>query len=123
MPRKSRCIEPEVAHHVTQRGVDKQNVFFSCGDRSTYLNLIEENLASCGVRVLAWCLMSNHVHLLLTPSGVGGCAALMHALAQRYAQYFNRKYQRTGTLWEGRYKSCVIESSGYILACYRCISS
>jgi putative transposase len=59
--------------------------------------------------------------LLLTPSGAEGCAALMHAVAQRYAQYFNRKHQRTGTLWEGRYKSCVIESSRYILACYRYI--
>jgi putative transposase len=65
--------------------------------------------------------MTNHVHLLLTPSGEQSCAALMRYLGQRYVQYFNRRYQRTGTLWEGRPHSCLVESARYVLACYRYI--
>jgi putative transposase len=90
-------------------------------DHLVYLALLRDVAEKTGCAIHAYCLMSNHVHLLLTPNGAGGCAALMHVVAQRYAQYFNRKHQRTGTLWEGRYKSCVIESSRYILACYRYI--
>lgn len=90
-------------------------------DHLVYLALLRDVAQKTGCAVHAYCLMSNHVHLLLTPNGPGGCAALMHAVAQRYAHYFNRKHQRTGSLWEGRYKSCVIESSRYILACYRYI--
>jgi putative transposase len=63
--------------------------------------------------------MTNHVHLLLTPPSVDNCIALMRNLGQRYVQYFNKRYERTGTLWEGRFRSCVVESSRYVLACYR----
>jgi putative transposase len=114
-------IVPDLPLHIVQRGNDRMMCFRQESDRLVYLALARDVAEKTGCAVHAYCLMSNHVHLLLTPSGVGGCAALMHALAQRYAQYFNRKYQRTGTLWEGRYKSCVIESSGYILGCYRYI--
>jgi putative transposase len=88
-------------------------------DHLLYLALLRDLAEKSACAVHAYCLMTNHVHLLLTPRGPDACARLMHALAQRYAQYFNRRHQRTGTLWEGRYKSCVIESSRYILACYR----
>jgi putative transposase len=71
--------------------------------------------------VHAYCLMTNHVHLLVTPSAEDSCAMLMRHLGQRYVQYFNRRYGRSGTLWEGRYHSCVAESSSYVLACYRYI--
>lgn len=111
MPRKSRCIEPEVAHHVTQRGVDKQNVFFSCGDRLTYLSLVEENLVSCGVRVLAWCLMSNHVHWVLIPEREDSLAILFRRVHGRYAQYLNARRSRTGHLWQNRFFSCALGSS------------
>lgn len=69
----------------------------------------------------AYCLMSNHVHLLLTPSDEEGCAALMRDLGQRYVQVFNKRHERTGTLWEGRFRSCIVESARYVLACYRYI--
>lgn len=104
MPRKSRCIEPEVAHHVTQRGVDRQDVFFSSGDRSTYLKLIEDNQASCGVRVLAWCLMSNHVHWVVVPEREDSLSILFRRVHGRYAQYLNARRGRTGHLWQNRFR-------------------
>lgn len=84
----------------------------------THLRVLLEKFA-CALH--AYCLMSNHVHLLLTPATPHGCAGLMRELSQRHAWYFNRKYQRTGTLWEGRFRSCLVESSRYVLACYRYI--
>jgi putative transposase len=71
--------------------------------------------------VHAYCLMTNHVHLLITPCAAEACIDLMRDLGQRYVQYFNRRYQRTGTLWEGRFRSCIAESAAYVLACYRYI--
>lgn len=71
--------------------------------------------------VHAYCLMTNHVHLLVTPSAAGACTALMRDLGQRYVQYFNRRHERTGTLWEGRFRSCIAESAHYVLGCYRYI--
>jgi len=65
--------------------------------------------------------MTNHVHLLLTPKGTGDCAKLMRDLGQQYVQYYNRRHRRTGTLWEGRFRSCLVESASYVLACYRYI--
>ncbi len=69
----------------------------------------------------AYCLMTNHVHLLLTPPGVDSCSVLMRDLGQRYVQYFNSRHARTGTLWEGRFRSCLVESARYVLACHRYI--
>ena len=69
----------------------------------------------------AYCLTPNHIHLLLTPTSADACSSLMKQLGQRYAQYFNKRYGRTGTLWEGRFRSCVIDSARYLLACYRYI--
>lgn len=65
--------------------------------------------------------MTNHVHLLMTPSAAGACTALMRDLGQRYVPYFNGRHERTGTLWEGRFRSCLVESARYVLACYRYI--
>jgi putative transposase len=74
-----------------------------------------------GCAVHAYCLMTNHIHLLVTPSNGDGCARLMRNLGQRYVQYFNRRYSRSGTLWEGRFRSCLVDSESYVLACYRYI--
>jgi putative transposase len=71
--------------------------------------------------VHAYCLMTNHVHLLITPRAGGACTALMRDLGQRYVQYFNRRHERSGTLWEGRFRSCLAESALYVLGCYRYI--
>jgi len=77
------------------------------------------NKLSCAVH--AYCLMTNHVHLLLTPPSADACSALMRNLGQRYVPRFNRAYQRTGTLWEGRFRSFLVESARYLIACYRYI--
>ena len=92
--------------------------FRSDEDRLAYLALLRQGSS---VRVHAYCLMPNHVHLLLTPSNAEACSALMKSVSHRYAHYFNRKYERTGTLWEGRYRSCLVETGPYVLACYRYI--
>jgi putative transposase len=111
MPRTLRIIIPGVAVHVIQRGHNRAACFRQDADYLVYLSH----------HVHAYCLMTNHVHLLLTPSSVGSCSGLMRDLGQRYVQYFNSRYVRTGTLWEGRFRSCLVESARYVLACYRYI--
>jgi putative transposase len=121
MPRQPRLVQPDLPVHIVQRGHNRQRCFTQDGDHLVYLALLQEAAQRFGCAVHAYCLMSNHVHLLLTPGSMEACAALMHRVAQRYAYYFNRAQQRTGTLWEGRFKSCIVESSAYVLACYRYI--
>jgi len=121
MPRLRRLAVPDVALHVVQRGNDRQPCFNAEGDYLVYLACLRELSGKAGCAIHAYCLMTNHVHLLLTPGRVGACSALMRNLGQRYVQYFNRRYERTGTLWEGRFRSCLVESSAYVLACYRYI--
>lgn len=86
-----------------------------------YLVLVRDCLAKSGCVLHAYCLMTNHMHLLLTPPAAEACAVLMRQLGQRYVQYFNSRYARTGTLWEGRFRSCLVDSAQYVLACYRYI--
>lgn len=121
MPRLARLVIPGVALHVTQRGHDRRACFREDTDRMVYLTLLREGLKKAGCALHAYCLMTNHVHLLLTPSDVKACATLMRNLGQRYVQYFNRRYERSGTLWEGRPHSCLVDSAPYVLACYRYI--
>jgi putative transposase len=121
MPRRPRLFLADVAAHVVQRGVDRSVCFRSDNDRILYLLHLQDRSAATGCAVHAYCLMTNHVHLLVTPSSTEGCQAMMKGLGQRYAQYFNRTYGRSGPLWDGRYYACVAESSFYVLACYRYI--
>lgn len=86
-----------------------------------YLTHLRGLSAKFRCAVHAYCLMTNHVHLLVTPQAARACSGLMKELSQRYACYFNRKYERTGTLWEGRFRSCLVDSASYVLACYRYI--
>lgn len=86
-----------------------------------YLAHLRELVQKFKCAIHAFCLMTNHVHLLLTPGADDACSELMKNLGQRYVQYFNTRYGRSGTLWEGRYRSCVTESARYVLACYRYI--
>jgi putative transposase len=90
-------------------------------DYLVYRAMLREAAIRHGCAIHAYCLMSNHVHLLITPDSEDAVAKLMHDLAQPYTRHFNRKYQRTGALWEGRFKSCVVQSGSYVLACYRYI--
>ena len=121
MPRQPRLIVPEVAAHVVQRGNDRQDCFRRDSDYMLYLLHLRDLAAKAGCAVHAYCLMTNHVHLLLTPARPDSCAILMRDLGQRYVQYFNRRYGRTGTLWEGRFHSCLVDSASYVLACHRYI--
>ena len=121
MPRQRRFVVPEIALHVRQRGNDRQACFHTEGDRLVYLANLRELCAKTRCALHAYCLMTNHVHLLLTPPDAASCSSLMRDLGQRYVQYFNRRHGRTGTLWEGRYRSCLVDSARYVLGCYRYI--
>ncbi len=121
MPRQPRLILPGVAVHITQRGNNRAECFWRDGDYMLYLLHLRELADKLGCEVHAYCLMTNHVHMLLTPPSPEACAVLMRNLGQRYVQYFNRAYERSGTLWEGRFRSFLVESARYALACYRYI--
>jgi putative transposase len=116
-----RLIYPGVAVHAIQRGVNRTACFRAEADYLVYLSHLRLLAAKHGCAVHAYCLMTNHVHLLLTPRDEHSCTTLMRDLGQRYVPYFNRRHGRTGTLWEGRFRSCLVESARYLLACYRYI--
>ena len=119
MPRQPRFVVPDIALHVRHRGNNGQACFVVDGDRLVYLANLRELCAKTRCALHAYCLMTNHVHLLLTPPDTASCASLMRDLGQRYVQYFNRRHGRSGTLWEGRYRSCLVDSAHYVLGCYR----
>lgn len=105
--------------HLIQRGNNRAECFKGDDDRLVYLASLRQLSAKYDCAVHAYCLMTNHIHLLLTPEDAESLPRLMRDLGQRYVQYFNRRHKRTGTLWEGRYRSCLVESERYVLACYR----
>ena len=121
MPRQARLFFPGVAAHIVQRAANGSACFRRENDYILYLLHLRELSARHRIQVHAYCLMTNHVHLLLSPESTDGCQALMKELGQCYAQYFNRTYARTGPLWGRRYYSCIAESAQYVLACYRYI--
>jgi putative transposase len=123
MPRVARCVIAGVALHIVQRGINRGDCFFAPGDYATYLGLLQTFSADFDCPVHAYCLMTNHVHLLVTPARFDSCALLMKKLGQCYVQYINRRLGRTGTLWEGRYYSCMVTSDVYVLGCYRYIEA
>jgi len=100
MPRQPRCLIPGIACHITQRGVDRRETFSSIDDRHTYLELLRVNLADAEVSLLAWCLMSNHVHLIAVPLRHDSLSVLLRRVHGRYAQYYNSRAGRTGHLWQ-----------------------
>jgi putative transposase len=97
-----------MACHVTQRGVDRQETFSSDADRETYLSLIRQNLEDAGVALLAWCLMTNHAHLIAVPGREDSLSVLLRRVHGRYAQYYNARYGRSGHLWQNRYFACCL---------------
>jgi len=121
MPRQARLVLPDVALHVIQRGHNRDACFWHDTDRLVYLTLLHQLSKKTGCALHAYVLMTNHVHLLLTPRDSDSCGRLMRNLGQRYVQYVNRRYERSGTLWEGRYRSCLVDSTEYVLACHRYI--
>ena len=121
MARRLRHILPGVAVHIVQRGVNRVCCFRTETDYLVYRSLLRQLSQKYDCAVHAYCLMTNHVHLLLTPASAESCIGLMRDLGRRYVPYFNRRYERTGTLWEGRFRSCIVESASYVLACHRYI--
>lgn len=116
MPRAPRFDLAYVAQHVIQRGRGGAACFYAPPDYRSYLVqlLHASNRWQCAVH--AYVLMPNHIHLLVTPSRVGTLGHMMQAIGRNYVSYFNASYRRTGTLWEGRYKSCLIDAN-YVLSC------
>lgn len=109
MPRHARALFPGVPHHVTQRGNHRELVFFSPGDQETYLRLLRENVLRYSVEVVAYCLMPNHVHLVVIPSTAGALHRLLKAVHGHYAQRINRMRALKGHLWQGRYFSSPLD--------------
>jgi len=121
MPRRPRLTLPGVPLHLIQRGNNRQACFFSDEDYRAYLAWLGEYARSSACQIHAYVLMTNHVHLLISSADDTGPGRLMKALGQRYVQYVNRRYRRSGTLWEGRFRSCLVEDERYLLACQRYI--
>lgn len=121
MPRRARLALPNVPLHVIQRGNNRQACFYADEDYRFYLDWLREYADKTGCQIHAYVLMTNHVHLLISATRPEAPGALMKALGQRYVQYVNRTYRRSGTLWEGRFRSCLTQEESYLLACQRYI--
>jgi putative transposase len=121
MARLPRSKAAGFPHHVIQRGNNRQPVFADVADYQRYLYLLHEISVDQGVALHAYVLMTNHVHLLATPDADEGLSRFMQALGRRYVRWFNDRHQRTGTLWEGRFRSTVVAADRYLLACMRYI--
>jgi putative transposase len=121
MPRKPRFYLSGVPAHIVQRGNCRQATFFDDADYTRYLGWLREGAMREGCAIHAYALMTNHVHLLVTPQDAGAISRLIQFVGRRYVTYVNDCYARSGSLWEGRHKGCVISSDGYLLACMRYI--
>jgi putative transposase len=121
LPRRPRIHLDGVPLHLVQRGHNRQPCFFAEADYWAYLNWLGEAARKAGCQIHAYALMTNHVHLLLTPADAQSVPRMMVALGRQYVPYINAAYQRSGTLWEGRYKSSLIQTEAYLLACMRYI--
>lgn len=117
MARLARLTVPGYPHHIIQRGNNRQAIFASVADREVLLGLLKENAVRFGVAVHAYVLMGNHFHLLATPQSASSLPLMMQAVGRRYVRHFNDAQGRSGTLWEGRYKSALIQTDRYLLAC------
>jgi putative transposase len=117
MPRKPHYNLPGVPQHVIQRGNNREPCFYSTQDYQQYLDDLKTSALKYDCRIHAYVLMTNHIHLLITPMIENGISQMMQALGRRYLKYINATCNRTGTLWEGRYKASLIDSDMYLLTC------
>ena len=117
MARLPRLTLPGYPHHVIQRGNNRQPIFTAAADQQYLLELLHQNAMRFEVAVHAYVLMGNHFHLLATPQTENGLPQMMQALGRSYVRYFNTRNARSGTLWEGRYRSTLIEADRYLIAC------
>jgi Transposase and inactivated derivatives len=121
MPRRLRLTIAGIPWHIIQRGNNRTACFYADDDYRYYLQTLRVQAKKYQCAIHAYVLMTNHVHLLLTPEKAGSASLLMKHLGQRYVQYINKTYRRSGTLWEGRFRSCLTQEDAYVLACYRYI--
>lgn len=121
MARLRRISPVGVPVHLIQRGNNRHSCFGALEDYSAYVGWLKEYSVKYAVDIHAWVLMTNHVHLLCTPQQDGAVSLMMQSLGRRYVQYFNYQYRRSGTLWEGRYKSCLVQAERYLIEVYRYI--
>ncbi len=121
MARLPRLVVPNQPHHVIQRGNDRQLVFRDTSDYAVFLGRLGEAAKQFEVAIHAYVLMPNHLHLLASPSDSTGLARMMQWVGRYYVPYFNHKYGRSGTLWQGRYRTSVIDSEQYFITCSRYI--
>jgi putative transposase len=119
MPRRKRNYLARLPYHIVQRGNNRQPCFYHPQDYALYLDLWREKSRWYGVDVHAVCLMTNHIHFIVTGHESDAISNTMKVVGSRYAQSMNRRYQRTGTLWEGRHRPSLIDSARYLLTCYR----
>lgn len=121
MARQPRLDLPGIPQHVVQRGNDRQACFATQTDYLRYLQELREASRKHDCAIHAYVLMTNHVHLLVTPPAAGAVSRMMQAVGRRYVGSFNARYRRTGTLWEGRFKAALVDTDRYLLTCYRYI--
>ncbi len=121
MPRQPRFNLAGVPQHIIQRGNNRQRTFFADDDYRRYLDYLASAARAHSCAVHAYALLPNHVHLLVTPGVAGAASKLMQSLSGRYVQYVNAAHGRSGTLWEGRYRACIVETERYLMTCHRYI--
>lgn len=121
MPRRARMYVAGMPYHIVQRGNNREACFMEPGNYQFYLELWKALSGRYGVSVHAYCLMTNHIHFLATPAEETALSNTMKVVGSRYAQYVNKKYKHTGTMWEGRHRSSLVQSERYLLTCMRYI--
>ena len=121
MPGRARVYIPGFTYHIVQRGNNREACFFDKEGYMFYLDCLRQAMSRYGVKLHAYCLMTNHVHLLMTPEHSDSISRTMKVVCSRYAQFVNKQYNRSGTLWEGRHKASAVDSEQNLLKCYRYI--
>ncbi|VAW89894.1 Transposase and inactivated derivatives [hydrothermal vent metagenome] len=121
MPRRARMYLPGLPYHIVQRGNNREACFLEPDNYQFYLELWKKLSRRYGVAIHAYCLMTNHIHFLATPEHETSISTTMRVVGSRYAQYINKTYGRTGTLWEGRHRASLVQTGRYLLICMRYI--
>lgn len=121
MPRRARLLAPDLPFHVVQRGVNRGAIFADDLDRDHFLRVTHKAFQKHQIALHAYVLMGNHVHMLVSPRVASSLAVAMRGLGNSYVQAFNRRHERTGPLWQGRFHSSLVENDAYLLAVYRYI--
>lgn len=119
MARSPRITIPAYPHHIIQRGNNRAATFFADDDYRFFLECLRQAKVKCRCRIYAYVLMTNHFHLLVEPAEVGDLGRFMQSVGRRYVRYVNKTYRRSGTLWEGRFKSAAVSRDEYLIACSR----